>query len=368
MKVLERNQIWLHVLGWTFFAGLPFLTLPSFLWNQQDLISIGTAQLLTGLVIALCFYYNLRRLTPDLLNTHEVKRFAFTLLGMLAVVILVKLACFYGVPSGVHYWPKGKRRQFSPWPGTLSVSLSFGFGILLSSLIALGRHHARVRDQQQQMALGKVSAELAMLKLQVSPHFLFNTLNNIRWLARKKADQTEEAVVKLSQLLRYMLYQAQRDHVPLTQEIEHLHHYIDLQQMRLNDRQTVDFEVEGPVNGLLIEPLLFIPFVENAFKYGLHGQEASQIHIRLQVSKTTLSFSVENPLFAASGASSEDSGIGIANVKQRLALHYPGRHTLEYGAKGGQFSVRIVLQLPTVRTESAMALTGERLIGVTSRP
>lgn len=355
MKVLERNQGWLHALGWTFFAALPFLTLPSFLWNQQDLISIGMTQLLTGLVIACCFYYNLRRLTPDLLTKQEVNRFVVTLLGMLLVVVLVKLACFYGFPMGTHYSPRGRRRQFSPWPGALSVSLSFGFAILLSSLIALGRHHARVRDEQQQMALGKVSAELAMLKLQVSPHFLFNTLNNIRWLARKKADQTEEAVVKLSQLLRYMLYQAQRDHVPLTQEIEHLHHYIDLQQMRLNDRQTVTFDVDGPVNGLLIEPLLFIPFVENAFKYGLHGQEASHIQIQLRASASTLSFAVSNPVFSSSGASSEDSGIGIANVKQRLALHYPDRHTLEYGASEGQFSVAITLQLPTVRTNAPVA-------------
>ncbi|MEZ0541006.1 sensor histidine kinase [Fibrella arboris] len=356
MKVLERHQGWLHALGWAFFAGLPFLTLPSFFWNQQVLISIGVSQLFTGIVIATCFYYNLRRLTPDLLTNQEVNRFIITLLSMLLVVALVKLACFYGFPAGTHISPKGHRRQFTPWPGVLSASLSFGFAILLSSLIALGRHHARVRDQQQQMALGKVSAELAMLKLQVSPHFLFNTLNNIRWLARKKADQTEEAVLKLSQLLRYMLYQAQRDHVPLTQEIEHLHHYIDLQQMRLNDRQTVAFDVEGPVNGLLIEPLLFIPFVENAFKYGLHGQEASHIRIQLTVLESTLSFSVTNPLFAASGASSEDSGIGIANVKQRLALHYPERHTLEYGAKAGQFNVQIVLQLPTVRNTAPTAL------------
>ncbi|ARK09367.1 sensor histidine kinase [Fibrivirga algicola] len=355
MKVLERyHQGWLHALGWAIFAGLPFLTLPSFLWNQQDLISIGTSQLLTGIVIACCFYYNLHRLTPNLLNKQEVNRFVVTLLAMLLVVVLVKLACFYTFYTGVHYSPKGRRRSFSPWPGALSASMSFGFVMLLSSLIALGRHHAQVRDQQQQMILGKVSAELAMLKLQVSPHFLFNTLNNIRWLARKKADQTEEAVVKLSQLLRYMLYQAQRDHVSLTKEIEHLHHYIDLQQMRLNDRQTVDFTVDGPVNGLLIEPLLFIPFVENAFKYGLHGQEASHIQIDLDVSESALSFSVVNPLFAASGASSEDSGIGIANVKQRLALHYPDRHTLEYGVKDGKFHVHIVLQLHQAKATSAV--------------
>ena len=219
--------------------------------------------------------------------------------------------------------------------------------MILSSLISLGRHHPRGRDEQQQMALGKVSAELAMLKLQVSPHFLFNTLNNIRWLARKKADQTEAAVVKLSQLLRYMLYQAQRDHVPLTQEIEHLHHYIDLQQMRLNDRQTVDFDVEGPVDGLMIEPLLFIPFVENAFKYGLHGQEAGHIQIELQVRDGQLLFAVENPDFAQSGPSSDDSGIGIANVAQRLSLHYPNRHRLTYGPEAGRFRVSLVLEMET---------------------
>ncbi|MBO0938786.1 histidine kinase [Fibrella sp. HMF5335] len=344
MKILERYQGWLHALGWALFAGLPFLTLPPFLWNQQDLLSIGMAQLLVGGTIATCFYYNLRRLTPEFLATQHLNRFVLTLLGMLLVVVLVRIACFYGFPPGVHYSPRGRRRQFTPWPGTLSASLSFGFAMILSSLIALIRHHARLRDQQQQMALGKVSAELAMLKLQVSPHFLFNTLNNIRWLARQKSQKTEDAVVKLSQLLRYMLYQAQRDHVPLTQEIEHLHHYIDLQQMRLNDRQTVDFAVEGPVERLQIEPLLFIPFVENAFKYGLHGQEAGHIQIRLAVHGDELHFSVQNPDFATSGASSEDSGIGIANVAQRLLLHYPGRHNLHYGTENGVFRVNLILE------------------------
>ncbi|MBO0934874.1 sensor histidine kinase [Fibrella aquatilis] len=345
MKILERYQGWLHVVGWAFFAGLPFLTLPSFLWNQQDLLSIGMAQLLTGSVIATCFYYNLRRLTPDFLATQHLNRFVLTLLAMLLVVGLVRIGSFYGFPPGVHYSPRGRRRQFSPWPGALSASLSFGFAMILSSLIALIRHHARLRDQQQQMALGKVSAELAMLKLQVSPHFLFNTLNNIRWLARQKSQKTEDAVVKLSQLLRYMLYQAQRDRVPLTQEIEHLHHYIDLQQMRLNDRQTVDFVVTGPVEALEIEPLLFIPFVENAFKYGLHGQETSHIQIRLVVADNELLFSVQNPDFTTSGASSEDSGIGIANVAQRLTLHYPGRHTLHYGTEAGKFNIALTLAL-----------------------
>lgn len=345
-NTLDRYQGWLHGVGWVIFVSLPFLTLPSFLWNPTDLLSIGMAQSVTCSLIAVFFYQNLNKLTPNLLTTHHLNRFVLTMLGMLTAVVIVKIACFYGFPGANHSLPGrpvGYRRSF--WPGALSTALSFSFVMMLSSLIALGRHHARLREQQQQMVLGKVSAELAMLKLQVSPHFLFNTLNNIRWLARQKSEQTEASVVKLSQLLRYMLYQAQRDRVALTQEIEHLHHYIDLQQMRLNDRQTVDFEVIGHVDGLSIEPLLFIPFVENAFKYGLHGQSASHIQIRLWVDDNQLTFFVENPVFDQAAPASEDSGIGIANVAQRLSLHYPDHHTLRYGTKGGMFRVELTLEM-----------------------
>lgn len=339
MKRIERYQGVLHVVGWLVFIGLPFLMLPPFLWNQQDLLSIGIAQILTSAVMMAFFYYNLNRLTPALLMQQQQQRFVLTLLGALAAVVLVKLACFVGFPPTPRH---GRPRPF--WPGALSTTFTFCFITMLSSLMALIRHQNKLRDQQQQMALGKVSAELAMLKLQVSPHFLFNTLNNIRWLARQKADQTEAAVVKLSQLLRYMLYQAQRDHVPLTQEIEQLNHYIDLQRMRLSDRQTVDFSVTGPVAGLTIEPLLFIPFVENAFKYGLHGQERSHIHIGLRVEGDQLTFEVDNPVFGQSSTSAEESGIGIVNVAQRLALHYPDRHTLHHGEEAGRYWVKLTLQ------------------------
>jgi sensor histidine kinase YesM len=338
MKRIERYQGILHIIGWVVFIGLPLLMLPSFLWNTPEMYGIVVAQLLTSVVMIVFFYYNLNRLMPALLTEQQQRRFVLTLLGALLIVLAVKLACFFEFPPPLR---RGKPRP--AWPGLLSTSFTFSFITMLSSLMAIVRHHAQLREQQQQAALGKVSAELAMLKLQVSPHFLFNTLNNIRWLARQKADQTEAAVVKLSQLLRYMLYQAQRDRVPLTQEIEHLNHYIDLQRMRLSDRQTVEFVVKGPVEGQPIEPLLFIPFVENAFKYGLHGQEGSHIQIELLVADGQLTFSVDNPVFERSGTSAEESGIGIANVAQRLALHYPGKHKLEYGPEHGRFRVRVVL-------------------------
>lgn len=375
MKLFERHQHYLHVIGWVIFIGLPFLTLPDFVWNRQDLTSIGMAQLLTSALIITCFYVNLRTLTPDLLLSQNSRRFFGILFAMLVGVVLVKVACFYLFPPSFvlrqpgppPFSPVGEQPGIvarpgprlggprSPWLGALGSGISFGVAMLVSSLMALFRYHTRSQEQQQQMTLEKVSAELAMLKLQVSPHFLFNTLNNIRWLARQKSDQTESAVVTLAQLLRYMIYQAQQDRVPLRQEVGHLTDYINLQKMRLTAQHTVRFDCEGDIDAHQIEPLLFVPFVENAFKYGVHGQQPGDIRIWLYVTNDTLTFGTENPTVetvpttdvtrSGPGAANEDSGIGVANVKKRLALHYPGRHDLHLDEHNGRFRVTLTLHL-----------------------
>lgn len=384
MKLFERYQRWLHVVGWVIFIGLPFLTLPDFVWNRQDLTSIGIAQLLTSALIIVCFYANLRTLTPNLLRDQNSRRFFGILFAMLLSVVVVKIACFYLFPPSFVMpqppnplplnAPLGDQPRVrlthtrggprGPWPGGLGVSLSFGVAMLVSSLIALFRYHTRSQEQQQQMTLEKISAELAVLKLQVSPHFLFNTLNNIRWLARQKSEQTETAVVTLAQLLRYMIYQAQQDRVPLRQEVGHLNDYINLQKMRLTAQHTVQFDCEGDIDAHQIEPLLFVPFVENAFKYGIHGQQSGNIHIYLRVTDDTLTFGTENPTIdvmrsdatrsgfggapldrPANREANADSGIGVANVQKRLALHYPGRHELLLSEHNHQFRVRLTLHL-----------------------
>lgn len=377
MKFVERYEAFLHVIGWAVFVGLPFLTLPSFLWNREDMISMGMAQLLTNALIISFFYVNLRGLTPGLLHSRHTQRFLLILVAMLVSVVLVKVICFYVFPPAfmaprgmvkpppVAAFPGSASRPaigavgpsgpHSPWPGVLSSAISFGFAMLVSSLIALFRYNTRTQEMQQQMVLEKVSAELAMLKLQVSPHFLFNTLNNIRWLARQKSDQTETAVVTLAQLLRYMIYQAQRDRVSLRQEVQHLQDYIDLQKMRLTDMHTVEFRCEGDIDAYQIEPLLFIPFVENAFKYGFHGQQPGKIRIELVVHDNKLTFCIENPSVqpilgkllteSADDQPEKSSGIGIANVQKRLALHYPNQHELRLTNEDNLFRVVLTISL-----------------------
>ncbi|WP_019987277.1 sensor histidine kinase [Rudanella lutea] len=359
MKFLERYQTPLHLMGWLVFISLPLLTIPGFLRNPQDLLSLGMAQLLTSLLIMVYFYINLGRLTPALLQGGSPRRFWLIMGLMLVSVLAIKVGSFYAFPPAQPPrmppppMPPGMRptiRLFgprSPWPSLPGTAISFGFAMVVASMIALFRYHTRALEAQQQMALEKVSAELAMLKLQVSPHFLFNTLNNIRWLARQKSDQTENAIITLAQLLRYMIYQARHDWVPLRQEVEHVQHYIDLQKMRLTARHTVRFTVSGDVDKHQIEPLLFIPFVENAFKYGTN-QAGGGIDIWLRVDAQTLEFGAENPMpitVAESGSVNAESGIGIANVRQRLALHYPETHTLQITETDLLFRVVLTLQL-----------------------
>jgi len=230
-------------------------------------------------------------------------------------------------------------------PHQITAFLSFCLITLASSMIALVRERMHEKEEKQQIQLEKIAAELAVLKLQISPHFLFNTLNNIRWLTRQKSDKAEEAVVKLSQLLRYVIYQTNHERVPLTQEIEHLRHFIDLQKMRLTEKDTVLFVCEGAVEKYQIEPLLFLPFVENAFKYGLHSQQKSDIVIGIRVTEGSLLFFVENPIFVNNLPKEGESGLGIKNVERRLALHYPQRHKLHIYANTTTFRVELSLDI-----------------------
>lgn len=390
MNFFQRYQGWLHAIGWVVFISLPLLMLPDFLRNRQDLISLGMAQLLTSVLMIVFFYVNLRVLTPALLRRQNTRQFVLTVALMVLSVVGVKVVSFYVFPParpGFSAQPPpppgdnpGQRPPIpgprSPWPGVPGTVISLGVALLVSSLMALFRYHTRSQEVQQQMVLGKVSAELAMLKLQVSPHFLFNTLNNIRWLARQKSDQTEAAVVTLAQLLRYMIYQAQQDSVPLRKEVQHLQDYINLQKMRLTDNHTVTFSCTGDIDAYQIEPLLFIPFVENAFKYGVHNQQPGQsaggsppgpghIDISLNVTDDTLTFRTENPTFDSPTEQlnstvitdlgqtnpgrvipgGDASGIGIANVEKRLALHYPERHELRLTNENNLFRVVLTLHL-----------------------
>ena len=198
--------------------------------------------------------------------------------------------------------------------------------------------------------LGKSDANLNFLKSQINPHFLFNALNTLYGTAlQEKAERTGEGIQKLGDMMRFMLQENMEDKIPLSRDVDYLINYIDLQKLRtsISPQVSIDIQIEEQLNNFQITPMLLIPFVENAFKHGISLQHPSHIKITLQTSENTLYFDVHNSIHLKNDNDPEKlkSGIGLQNVKQRLALIYPGRHELIITQNAKEFFVHLTLQL-----------------------
>jgi hypothetical protein len=192
----------------------------------------------------------------------------------------------------------------------------------------------------------KLSTELNLLKSQINPHFFFNTLNNIYSLAIQKSGKTPEAIVKLSELMRYIIYDTDKNKVPLSKEIDYIRNYIELEKLRLRDNAEIRFVVDGNPAEKLIEPLLLLPFIENAFKHGTGFQQSSGISIRISIEDSLLNLLVENPVkIVPENTEERKQGIGRYNAERRLQLLYNKNYTLETTVTDGIFRVNLTLNL-----------------------
>lgn len=199
--------------------------------------------------------------------------------------------------------------------------------------------------QLQRVEKEKLSIELNSLKTQVNPHFLFNSLNSIYSLALSKSDQTAETVLELSNLLRYMLYEVGDDKVKLTSELEMLENYIELQKLRADQSTNISFKVTGDASDMEIAPLLFFPLVENSFKHGVKGvSDAGYVDITLEV-EDEIAFAIKNNKGEVDDMEKgKYGGIGLENVKRRLALIYPGKHSFEVMDSESDFEVKLTIR------------------------
>lgn len=189
------------------------------------------------------------------------------------------------------------------------------------------------------------ASELALLRSQVNPHFLFNTLNNIYSLVYQKSDDAPAAVMKLSSIMRYVLYDANTDLVPLDKEVEYLRNFIELQKLRSHQHDFVEFTVTGKTSEKSISPMLLIPFVENAFKHGLKNVPHPGIIINLESNNERIIFAITNHIKRTAEPQKDKlGGIGLQNVKRRLKLLYKGRYRLTVKEENDQFKVVLVLE------------------------
>ncbi len=204
----------------------------------------------------------------------------------------------------------------------------------------------KVRSQElteKQLSEEKLSTELSLLKAQINPHFIFNSLNNIYSLAYSKSDQTPEAVLKLSHMLRYVYYDCSRDEVTLGAELEYIKNYIAFQQMKSPHEQEIILDFDGIDEGFRIAPMLFIPFVENSFKYSkIEDQKDARVEIKLTTSGKELTFKIVNT--HPENGHSPGSGVGIENVRSRLELTYPEKHELKVKDENNMFEVEMKIK------------------------
>ena len=291
---------------------------------------------------AVVVYFNLFYLSPNYLAKNVLLYLSLLLLTC-AVVTPIQMLVLYLKFSGMHYMQDQLVRE----QGLLFLG-SF-FVALISTILRVITDWWRYQREKQKLLTQSIQTELRFLKSQINPHFLFNTLNNLYALTLKKSDKAPEIVLKLSEILRYMLYECNEKRVLLTKEIHYIHNYLDLERLRQPAEADIRFTTEGKISDQMVAPLLFVPFLENSFKHGLnlHVQGGGFVRLHLAVHGDDLEFFIENSKAERVPRQEhpKSGGIGLANVRQRLELLYPDSYNLIVEDEPHRYAVTLQLQL-----------------------
>ncbi len=319
----------IHAFLWSAFILLPVLTFP----EPLELLTGNAFYLFnyiaTSIVSILFFYFNYNWAIPKLYFSKKKWKYALSIISFLVITIFI----FIGVLLLSNIQINETHRQ--------SYILFRGIIIKFIILFAVA-WLLKLFQITKQQEYEKNIAELAYLKAQINPHFLFNTLNGLYALAIKKSDKTAESISQLSELMRYVITDAKADRVTLEKEIEYIQNYIELNRIRLTGYTRVNFILEGNSIGKMIEPLLLISFIENAFKYGVSTEHKSTIEINISIESQDLHLMVKNDKVRRNALSNE---IGIKNTIKRLDLSYRKNYQLEVKDEADTYQVNLRLHL-----------------------
>jgi len=327
-----------HVVYWVLFVILPML-----MFNMDNFGKSSNYSFWTHITILnfISFYLAYFILVPWIMSRKR--------LVSIILVSLLWLICLTTLRSGINYIAMEVLNFWAKFPFSMEKQLTLGvFNAIVYSfnaiLIYFSIEWYKERQYRSELVKEKQKSEIDLLKSQMNPHFLMNTLNNLYSLVYQGSSQASDAVLKLSDIMRYMLYDTSTDVVPLENEVRYLKSFIDLEMLRFGNQELVDFEVNGDISGKLIAPMVLIPFVENAFKHGNKFLPGMGIRVKLDVIKDDIIFEVMN--FKASKDINKDqgTGIGLQNIRKRLELQYPGRHSLEITDGMDYFNVYLTLK------------------------
>jgi two-component system, LytTR family, sensor kinase len=331
----------LHLSFWILYALVPELPLifPDRKYPEYYYYYSAGSQFLN----ILNFYAVYAMISPDLLNSKKIWRNLGTVLGVLAFFVVLRLVVMIMVDVylGGFAYQEIKLRFYHVVVEAVNTITFTTMALLIKFMI----DWFRAQKQKTDLIAKSRASELALLRFQVNPHFLFNTLNNLYSLVYKKSDEAPSVVMKLSEIMRYMLYDANSEKVMLKKEVDYLFSFIELNELRLKERKITSFTVTGDLSNQLIPPMLLIPFVENAFKHGSKKAVSPAILVKLEMKGKGLEFDVMNYIDPVPSANKDTAGgIGLENVRKRLDMLYPGKHELLVESQTATYHVNLKIQ------------------------
>ena len=294
---------------------------------------------ITAFFMLLLFLINDYILMPGFYFKKTKSRFVmFNILMLLSLTLLFTLVDKILIKPHILYEPK----HDIPW---IFFMMRYLFIFLLANFISISLYLTNTVKKQalreKDLKEEKLSTELKLLKAQINPHFIFNALNNLYALSYTRSEKAPESILKLSEMLRYVFYDCSKDVVKLSEEIHYIENFISFQQMKSEHEQHIVFHYSNADPTISISPMLFTPFIENAFKYSKIEEESDAfIDIKLSTEKEKLRFYIKNTI-PGSGKPMAGKGMGLPNVKQRLRVLYPGRHELRIEEKDQFFTVNL---------------------------
>jgi len=340
-RVVEtfQRRVTRHVLIWTTIL----LALVIIDGKELGLIYSVAEQSIVVLFYMIVVYFNLYYLIPNYLTQKTILTYTGLLLLTSMILTPIKTIALYFLYTGV---PIHQEYFAFRWHEIFMALFLVGAGSTLAKILSDWLRHERDRKELETQTM---QSELRFLKSQINPHFLFNTLNSLYALTLKKSDSAPEIVIKLSEMMRYMLYECNERRVPLRKEVQYIKNYLALEQLRQGQNSEIEFDLRGAINEQQIAPLMFTPFLENSFKHGLNNQLAhGYVRIRLDVEKQKVQLQIENskaPTKPVLNHGKPSGGIGLVNVRRRLNLIYPDRYNLQVHDEPNSYKVNLELDL-----------------------
>ena len=343
--LLQQTSQWLakpwigHSLLWLLYIALMLIINSDWRYWQFTLANI----LIHALFLAGLVYLNLWYLLPRFFRQGHFISYALYMSFAVSVILPLEVWClFYNMRA----YPLAQLELLNnQW-----VHFAFlWLATFSTTILTVVRDWFRQQRIQLDLERRNLQSELSFLRSQINPHFLFNTLNSLYALSLQKSDLAPEMILRLSDIMRYMLYECNEKLVSLQREIDYIHNYLELERMRFGRKARLDFEWEADREDYFLAPLLFVPFLENSVKHGLSHQldDEGFIEVELFIEQGELEFIVRNSKPSRKPQPQGPGGIGLKNIKRRLELLYPGQYSLEFSEHPELYIVHFQLSLPT---------------------